>query len=535
MGAVLLLLWATHFINRSFVKAFGAQLRTLIRNSTSNRVTSFMTGFGVTALLQSSTATTLMTASFIDKNMVGLRAAIAIVIGADLSTTIIAQILVFDLTWLSPALIAVGASLYLRKTLGMKMRSIGNALVALGLVLLSLSLIREISEPLKSSPILLDILHALSTDPTMAILFSGILTLLIHSSLATVLFYAALASHGIINLDLSVYLIIGANIGGALIPYVATYGSGDDKKRLMMTNIGMRLFVALISLPFLPWIQEAIVYFTEDPTRQVVFFHTGYNIVLACIFLPIVPFIATLASQHIKGTEHGKDPRDDSFLDDAYLDRPSLALASAMRETLRMADLILDMTNLMYQALKQNDAELVKMARVSDKTLDKIFKKVILFLTKLERDNLTEAEVQQYERILSFATNLEHSGDIVQHSLSKTIEKKINSKENFSEEGWEEISAFCTDIISNIKTAHSIFISQSVEDAESLIRSKKSLKKGERDSRRKHFVRISENNPDSIGTSGIHTDLIRDLNRINSHITSVAYEVLNTNSPETTG
>ena len=142
MGAVLLLLWATHFINRSFVKAFGAQLRTLIRNSTSNRVTSFMTGFGVTALLQSSTATTLMTASFIDKNMVGLRAAIAIVIGADLSTTIIAQILVFDLTWLSPALIAVGASLYLRKTLGMKMRSIGNALVALGLVLLSLSLIR---------------------------------------------------------------------------------------------------------------------------------------------------------------------------------------------------------------------------------------------------------------------------------------------------------------------------------------------------------------------------------------------------------
>lgn len=522
-------------MNQSIIHAFGARLRTLISNSTRNRMRAFLTGFGVTGLLQSSTATTLMTASFVEKNMVGLRAAIAIVIGADLSTTIIAQILVFDFSWLSPALIAIGAVMALRKTDGQKIRAAGNALVGLGMILLSLALIREISAPLTHSHLLIELLKALDNDPFMAILFSCLLTLIIHSSLATVLFYASLASHHIIGLDLSVYLVMGANIGGAFIPYIATYGAGDDKKRLMITNIVMRLSIAVLSLPFLDIIQIVITDLASDPTRQLVFFHTGYNLVLACVFLPLVPLLADIAGRYIKSPEADEPDEARSFLDETFLDRPSLALASALRETLRMADLIQDMTKMLFQALKDNDKDLVQTAKITDKTLDKIFSKVTFYLTKLDQDSLTQAEHEQYERILSFATNLEHSGDIVQHSLSGTISKKISSDEAFSEEGWDEISRVYQTVLNNIKTAHSIFISQSVEDAEDLIRTKKTLKSDERDSRRAHYARISKKNPNSIGTSGMHTDIIRDLIRINSHITSVAYEILNLKSEENAG
>lgn len=502
-------------------------MRTILSQSTSNRMMAFCTGFGVTALLQSATATTLMTASFVAKNMMSLRAAIAIVIGADLSTTILAQILSFDLRWLAPALFIIGASLNLRKNANNTTRAVGQVIVGLGLVLLALSLIRSAALPLQSSAILQAILSSLKSDPAMAVLFSTLLTVLIHSSLATVLFFASLASQNILDLHLGLYLIVGANIGGSLIPYLATYKDGIEKKRLMVANIAMRFTVALIILAgHLPLIAQ-LEHYIPDTTRALVALHTGFNLLLAALFLPFVATLSHQMTRLFKSPKRSSKSKTQSYLDESHLDRPSLALSSAVRETLRMADLIQEMTEKSFSALKTNDKSLLTVANKLDNQLDQIFKRVTFFLTRLNQDTLTQEESAQYERIMSFATNLEHSGDIVQHSLSKTIAKKIKIQENFSDAGWQEIKSFYMQVMANIKTSQSVFISQSLELSEDLIRAKKHLKEVELISRRNHFNRISEKNPYSIVTTGVHIDLMRDLGRINSYVTSVAYETLN--------
>ncbi len=526
LGGVCLLLWSTRFINYNIMQHFGGELRNVLSYSTKNRIKSFLTGLGVTALTQSSTTTILMTSNFLDKKMIGLAAALTVTIGADLSTTIIAQILTFDLSWLSPALLAGG--LFLSSKSRTKTAAIGQCFIALGLALLALTLIREASEPLKDSELLVEILESLQQDPVFAVLFAAALTYVLHSSLATVLFFASLAGQGVLALDLSLYLILGANLGSSLVPFVATYKDGTEKRRLTVGNIIMKVCCVALLWFLLPFCVEQLNAFTDDRARQVVIAHTGFSVVLAVLFLPLVTPMKHLMIKLIPNTPNKEgDENGILYLDENSMGRPSVMLAAATRETLRMADLIETMLIKAFNAIKDNDALLLEEARVTDTLIDRIFRTIKDHLTQLDHDQLTAKEEVQYDAILSFSTHLEHCGDVMQHSMSKTIEKRINSKDMFSPEGWGEIKGFYKTVVANIETAQSVFISRSVELAEEMIRTKKELKRIELESRRNHFNRLSRRLPQTLATSDIHIDLMRDLGRINAYLTSVAYDTLN--------
>lgn len=525
IAAVTLLLWSTRFVTASITNAFGGNLRAILSSSTRNRFTAFGTGFGITALLQSSTATALMTTSFVKNAQISLTAAIAITIGADLSTTIVAQILIFDLSLLPPMLLICGTAALTRDNT--KTKAIGNALIGLGLILISLSMIRDITEPLKDSHLLVEILQGLSKEPPLAIIFSAILTWLMHSSLATVLFFAALTSQGIITLPLALLFVLGANIGGAFIPYIATYKEGTAVKRLTTLSLIMRGIVIVLAYPLIPLAESLITQITADPARQIVIAHTGFNVILVILFLPLTHILTKLGYALIKENISTQSNRDSYYLDESTLDKPTIALASAMRETLRMADLVETMTDQVFSAIKQNDQQLLEQAQGKDNQLDDTFRAIKLFLTRLKHDTLTEGETAQMEKIMAYATNLEHCGDLIQHSMSDTVKKKIATRDKFSDEGWKEIKDFYKAVIANMQTAQSVFISSSIELAGEMIETKKQLKQTEFKSRRQHFNRLSKQEPRSLATSTIHIDLMRDLGRINSYVTSVAYETLN--------
>lgn len=514
---------------------FGGQVRRAINVSAQNRFTAFLTGLGVTSILQSSTATALMTASFLDKGLLSLTASIAVLIGADLSTTLVAQLLTLDMGWLAPTFLFFGGVLALKKSSTETRRhAIGNVLVGLGLVLLSLSLIREASAPLKSSSILADILALLDADPLMAVTFAALITVFIHSSLATVLFFVALSSQGIIPLTLGLWLIIGANIGGAFIPYLITRKQGVQTRQLMTANIIMRLAIALLCTLGFSWLSPALSYLTDEPARTLVAFHTLYNLVLCLLFLPTCHLLSDCVSRFIKPAPSGTSQQQ-SHLNDALLGQTDLALTSAVRETLRMIDLIRHMTEMSLLAIKQNNATLIQEAKRADDELDAIFKKVTSFLTKIHPDTLTHEEATRYALILNFATTLEHSGDIIQNSLTKTIAKKINLQQNFSDEGWKEINSFYTLLLRSVDSSQSVFISHSQPLSEEMLLSRQNMKTKERLSRSNHFSRIRDKNPQSLVTRDIHIDLIRDLVQINGHLTQVAYDVINHASEENKG
>ena len=507
-------------------QAYGGRLRAFLAQNTVNRGRSFLTGFGITALLQSSTATILMTLSFVRQAMIGLPAAIAIMIGADLSTTVVAQVLSLDLSWLSPMLIIVGFVVATKSGRGSKNANVGHMLTGLGLILLALTLLRAAVDPLKDAPLLLDMLTGLAAEPLLAILFSAMLTVLMHSSLATVLLYSSLAIQGVIGADLGILLIMGANIGSTVIPFMLTYNDGAAVRRLTTLNLLMRGGLVIVLLPFVHQIAELSALMSDDPARQIVNLHTGFSLLMAMLALPFVQAIARFGYKVIRPSAKKRGDSDSLYLNEGMLDKPTIALAGAAREALRMADLVESMTGKAFEALKTHNESLLAEAKAHDEKLGKLFNGIKMFLSRLQHDALNAEETRQVQRIMAFATNLEHCGDIIQHSMADTILKKVNAKDSFSPEGWDEIRGFHKAVMENMQIAQSVFISTSTQLASEMIETKKRLKRLEFESRRKHFNRLSEQQPQSLATSGIHIDLMRDLGRINSHMTSIAYETM---------
>lgn len=504
----------------------GTNLRRIIAKGTGNRFSAFASGAAVTALLQSSTATALLTTSFAKKGVITLAAAIAVMIGADVSTTLVAQVLSFDLSWLSPACLIIGIIIYLTNEQRGLRRHVGRIFIGLGLMLLSLSLIREASAPLKESDLLPLIIQPLKDDPASAILISAVITWVIHSSLASVLLFASLAASGVVDIELGILLVLGANLGGALIPFAATFKDGPEARQITSANIFMRMGMVVLSFIFLHTIQDNLILWADTASRQIVHFHTAFNVGLALVFMPLVTPMALLCEKLLpKGT--GKpDKNAPLYLDPNALGTPTMALAGAARETLRIAEMAEDMLEQTINAFQTNDKEVAKKIRKADNQIDELYSAIKLYMTRLSQEELDLKQADRYIQILTFATNIEHVGDIIDKSLMDLAEKKIRSQENFSKKGFEEIKDFHDRVVENMGLAQAIFMSGDQELAAQLVEEKQTIRKAADETSVQHFKRLSEGLSETLATSTLHLDIIRDYRRINSYITRVAYATL---------
>ncbi len=510
-----------------FTRAYATSLQKIIATNTSNRIKAFFAGMGVTAILQSSTATAMICASFASKKMIGTTAALAVIIGADVSTTLVAQILTFDLSWLMPILIVTGVAMHHRYEHGGRKRHIARALIGLGLILLSLSIIKESALPLGQSETLPLILKPLENEPILALLVAGLLTWMLHSSLAAVLIIASFASSGLINMHLGLLLVLGANLGGAIIPYAMTFKMNARAKRITTGNLIMRISCVLIVLPFIDLFINAFSTIGAAQSREIIHFHTLFNVFLACMFLPLITPLSKLCKRLVPHKEEDiKEEEKPLYLDETALESPTIALAGAARETLRVAKIVEDMFTDSMTALKNEDTTIVKQIIAADDTVDKLHTEIKLYLTRVNEEALDPKESDRFVQILSFSTNLEHIGDIIEKSLIELITSKIERKNRFSKEGFKEIQDFHQTILKNMKIAQAIFMSEDPKLAQQLVEGKASVRKAALKSSARHFQRLREGVPETQDTSSLHTDIIRDYKRINSYITSVAYSIL---------
>lgn len=510
-----------------FTRAFGTSLRQSIAQGTSNRIRAFFAGLGITAFLQSSTATALLLTSFAKKHPIPLTAALAVIIGADLSTTLVAQVLTFDLSWLSPLLLVIGIIGHMRYEHGGRKRHIFRVFIGLGLMLLSLSLIRAASAPLVGSDTLPLILAPLESDQVTAIVFAALLTWIIHSSLAAVLLFATLASNGLIDIELGILLVIGANLGGAFIAFIATYKDGPTANRITFGNIVMRMITLLLFWGMQGPLLMLLGNYDFSASRQIVNLHMGFNIVLALLFLPNIDMIAKLAERVFPEIKNAKRAEHEPlYLDEKALDSPVVALASAARETLRMSEMVEDMLGHTLESFKQNNDNLAQSISQKDHTVDKLYNSIKLYLTRLTQEALDPKEADRHLQILTFATNMEHIGDIIDKSLMDMARRKIKHKERFSNEGWEEIKSFHQHVLENVRMAQNIFLSEDPALARQLVEKKAVIRAAAKSSSEHHFKRLREGLPESIATSSMHLDIIRDYRRINTYVTAVAYSIL---------
>lgn len=505
-------------------RAFGARLRYWLARATRNRITAFLVGLTATCALQSSTATALMTASFAGRALIAVPMGLAIMLGADVGTSLVAQALTFNMHWLSPALIIAGVVLFMARDAS-RPRAIGRALLGLGLLLLALRLLAGATEPMRESVLLQNFLAGLAQAPVLAVIMAALLTVLTSSSLAIILLVTSLAAHGGVTAPLAVALVLGANVGGAVMPLLATSASGPVARRVPLGNMLARLAGCLAVLPFCAEAAELMTLVAGSSGRLVVDTHLAFNIALALVFLPVVGLAsAGLARLLPVAPEVEGGPR---YLDDTRLDSPSVALSCAARETMRLGDRVELMLRQSLEALQKNDARLCEGIGKIDDEIDRLQEAIKLYLARLGRAEELEAQDERRAaEIMSFAINLEHAGDITDRNLRELVHKKIKHQLSFSAEGREEIEDFYSRTLENLRIAQSVFLARDAKLARRLVGMKVDIRHVERRSAEKHLERLRAGRVESLQTSTLHLDILRDLKRINAHIASVAYPIL---------
>ena len=526
IGGICLLLWGVSMVNTGLNEAFGSSLRRIISNSTSNRLKACGVGMSIAALLQSSTAASLIVSSFAARNIITIPSALAVVLGADVGTTFAAQLMSLNLSWLVPVMIASGY--IINKSMdGSLYRHVGRAMIGIGLALLALKLITTVAEPLKHSDVLHALIGPLGDQPILAVLISALITWFVHSSLGMVLLYVSFVNAGTVPVSLGLYLVLGANIGGALAPVVMTLRDIPAGRRVPLGNLFIRVMGVIIVMPFmntliLPFIEQL----HHDPARMLVNFHTLFNIALATAFLPFIGPLTRLSETVLPDRPREEDETLPRYLDPAAIATPAVALACVARETLRLSDIVQKMLQDTLEALRINNPRLVREIREKESGADSIYEAIKAYLSRLPVQSLDESENRRYMQVMTFSTNLEHIGDIVDKSLMELAMKKIRNQDSFSRQGFAEISDLHTRVMESMQLAQNVFMTGDVKMARKLFEEKALLRSYEMLASESHFKRLSEGVAETIATSSLHLDILRDLRRVNSYISLIAYPIL---------
>jgi phosphate:Na+ symporter len=526
LGGVALLLWGLHMVQTGILRAFGSELRHLLSKALSNRIAAFGAGLGLTTLLQSTTATALMTASFTRQGLVGLVPALAIMLGANVGTTLIVQLLSFNVVAVAPALFVVGVVAF-RAGARPPFKDLGRVAIGLGLVLLALHVLIDTLAPAENAPTVRTVLRAITGDPVMCVILAAALTWAAHSSVTTVLLIMSLAYSNFITPFAALALILGANIGSAINPLFEATKRGDPASyRLPVGNMLNRITGVVLVAPFLHPIADAFRSYQPDMAKMTAEFHLAFNVVLAIVFVGLLEPIARLLVRLLPARTNAADPASPRHLDATALETPSLALADAAREVLRMADIVEVMLRQVMTALMNNDRVLARQVSRMDNVVDKLDEAIKLYVTKLTCGSLDEREGRRAMEIISFSINLEHVGDIIDKNLTELAAKKIKRKLQFSDEGAHELAAFHDRIVRSFRMTLAVFMSGDVNDARRLIAEKVELRSAELAAAERHLERLRAGQPETLETTSLHLDVLRDLKRIHSHICSVAYPIL---------
>ncbi|MEQ8817489.1 MAG: Na/Pi cotransporter family protein [Thalassobaculum sp.] len=524
-GGIALLLWGVRMVRTGVTRAFGSAIRRGIAVATRRRLTAFATGMAVTGVLQSSTATALIVSSFGGRGMIALPAALAVMLGADVGSTLVVQVLSLDISWLSPLFLLVGVIGFLT-TEDSRRRNLSRILIGLGMMLLAIRLIMLASHPLRDAETLSVLLHPLTSEPLLAILVAAVLTWLAHSSLTVVVLVMSLASLQVISMQLALVLVLGANVGGAITPLVMTLGQLPSARRVPLGNLLMRAAGAAACVWAVPYVIPYLAMISFDDAHRVANFHTIFNLALAAVFLPLVSLVAALVMRLLPEREIVDDDKQPRYLEQSALDSPAVALTCASRETLRMGDEVSEMLTRTMEVFRRDDAGMVKEVERSDDVVDGLHEAIKIYLTRLARNELDPAESRRTVEILSFTTNLEHVGDIIDKNLMELAAKKIKARLSFSKEGLGEIESMHAQVVSNLQLALNVFMSGDLQLARKLLEQKVRIREMEQRYSEAHYARIGAGRPESMESSSLHLDVLRDLKRINSHVTSVAYPIL---------
>jgi phosphate:Na+ symporter len=526
-GTIALLLWGVRMVQTGIQRGFGPRLGLVLTGALRNRFLAFLSGLGVTACLQSSTATGLMLTGFAAGGFVELVPALAVMLGANVGTTLIVQVLSVDIAGLAPCLFLIGLVMFNRGD-ATRTRDLGRVAIGLGLMLLSLHQLLEVITPYEDEPSLRMFLGALATQPVLGVILAAIVTWAAHSSVAIVLLVMSFAAKGVIPPHAAFALVVGANLGTAINPLLeGVTGSDPSAKRLPFGNLLNRALgcgIALLALPVIsPWLVSVV----PDNARAVADFHTGFNLILAAVFFPLLTPYAALLRRWFPARVDPADPTKPIYLYRAATDVPSVAISAAAREALRLVDVLDAMLQSARDAFEHGDRKQIAQTKRMDDVLDKLNMAIKSYLGSLDADAMTEADHQRVEDILTFAHNLEYAGDIVEKNLMGLASKRLKRGLGFAAKDQAELTAALNRLTANLQAAASVFMSDDVKAARMLAAEKETFRDLEAAATQAHFTRLRTGGTQLTEASALQLDVLRDIKQVNTHlVAAAAYRVL---------
>ncbi|OON38719.1 hypothetical protein BTJ39_16640 [Izhakiella australiensis] len=524
LSAVALLIWGTHIVRTGIMRVYGADLRRVLSRSVEKKTTAFLAGLGVTALVQSSNATTLLVTSFVAQDLVGLTPALVAILGADVGTALMARVLTFDLSWLSPLFIFFGVTFFL-KCKQTRIGQLGRTSIGFGLVLLALQLIVASTEPITHAPGVHVIFSSLTGDIMLDALIGAAIAIISYSSLAAVLIISTLTATGVISLKVALCLVIGANLGSGLLAILNNSASNAAGRRVALGSLLFKLIGSLLILPFVNLLSAWLATLSVASAEIVILFHVFYNLIRCLAMVPFAGLMAEISTRLIREEAETETRVGPKHLDISALDTPALALANASREILRMGD-VLEQMLVAFGKVIHGEMRQERVIRKLDDDMDVLYTAIKLYLAQMPKEALGEEDSHRWAEIIEMSLNLEESSDIIERLAGSVADKSLATQRAFSAEGVGELDAQLESLISNLRLSLSVFFSRDLATAKRLRRAKHRFRILNRRYSYSHVTRLHQQNIQSMETSSLHLGLLGDMKRLNSLFSAVAYSVL---------
>ena len=541
-GGLSLFLYGMAKMSDGLKKAAGNQMRKILATLTKNRVVALFVGAFVTMVIQSSSATTVMLVSFVQAQLMTYVQSIGIILGANIGTTITAQLVAFKLTDYALLMIAVGFALtvFSKKE---SLRHIGEAILGFGILFFGMKIMSDSMKPLRSFEPFIDMMKGLE-NPFFGLMIGAAFTALIQSSSAFTGIVIVLAQQGLLTLEAGIPLILGANIGTCVTAGLASIGTIREAKRVALAHVlfnigGVVIFVWLIpplaelvrSLSSVSGLSGMEKLAAETP-RQIANAHTIFNISVGLIFLPFTGILAKQVYRLLPRIEETKGIKPALWhLDDSQIATPAIAVKLAQTEMLRMIKILSRMLDSCFYPFindepKQDEVyaqlSLIDGIDMREEKIDFLEEHITNYLFQVSRGELNASQAEEAFSLISMADNMESVGDIIHRNIVPLIYKKQALKEPFSKEGEKELVAFHTKVMKQMSRLSEAFSELNLEMAQKVLNKDIKYQNLEAEYRQAHMKRVQKEKTKSVETHEVHMELMDMLKQINVYIGNIA-------------
>ena len=528
LGGLGLFLYGMNLMGESLEKVAGSKMKKIIELLTKNIFMGVLLGAVVTAVIQSSSATTVMVVGFVNAGLMGLPQAVGVIMGANIGTTVTAQIVSFDLTGMAPLALGIGILLYLFAG-NEKYKQVGEVFIGFGLLFTGMESMKLAVSPLAEYKGFTDLLSTFGRYPILGLLLGFGITAIIQSSSAAMGMLVVLASQGLVPLSSALPILYGQNIGTCVTSLISSIGANKNAKRAAMIHL---IFNILGTIIFLILLNGIVVKFVVslDPgnvARQIANVHTIFNIVSTILLLPCNKLIVKLAMRIVPDKEdelEEDESRVIKYIDDRMIQTPPIALASTIKEVARMGEKARDSVDYAMEGILEASSEGIERCFKQEKSINQLQKTILNYLLKLSKAPLSEEDRETVDTLFNTVNDIERIGDHAEN-LAEIAQSAIDGQVYFSEQGQNEISDMYNKVIASYSYALEAMVTSDVNLACKVIKMEEQVDIMEESCRVNHMRRLN-NNLCSIDNGIINFEILANLERISDHAANIAEKVI---------